>query len=106
MTPFEEEVKKALDRCEPPEGFTERLAARIAALPAARKRGVNTSWSWAAAAAAMMLLVGGAAVEKRYEQARKGEMAKQQVLLAMRITNAKLQQAQERIRQVEREGMQ
>jgi hypothetical protein len=98
MEPFEEELKRALTRCEPPDGFTERLAARIAALPPGKKQ--PSFWHWTTAAAAAALLFTGAAVEHQREM--RGETAKAKLLVAMRITSSKLQQAQKRIEEVER----
>jgi hypothetical protein len=105
MTPFEDELKKALARCEPPDGFTERLAARISALPRRRSSSLNSVvWRWAAIAAAVLVLLSGAVFQREHEREIKGEEAKQQLLVALRITSSKLQQAQQQIREVEREG--
>jgi len=98
MTPFEEDLKRALARCEPPDGFTERLAARIAALPP--RKSSPPYWRWAAVAAAAAMLFSGVAYQHQHQL--EGEAAKEKLLIAMRITSSKLQQAQQRIEQVER----
>jgi type VI protein secretion system component VasF len=97
MTPFDADLKKALARVEPPDGFTERLATRIAALPPRRRTPVY--WRWAAVAAAAAVLFSGVSYE--HERQMRGEAAKEKLLLAMRITSSKLQQAQQRIEEVE-----
>jgi len=86
---LEQELKNALSRKEPLEGFDERVAAaarrpRVVAMPARR---------WLAAAAAVIVLVGAG---EGYRWHR-GEVAKQQVMLAMRITGEKLSFVQARI---------
>jgi hypothetical protein len=96
MTPFEEDLKKALARVEPPDGFTERLAARIGALPARKRPPVY--WRWVAAAAAAVLVSG---VSYEHERQARGEAAREKLLLAMRITSSKLQQARQQIEEVE-----
>jgi len=86
---LEQELKNALSRKEPLEGFDERVAAaarrpRVVAMQARR---------WLAAAAAVIVLVGAG---EGYRWHR-GEVAKQQVMLAMRITGEKLSFVQARI---------
>lgn len=86
---LEQELKNALSRKEPSEGFDERVAAaarrpRVVAMPARR---------WLAAAAAVIVLAGAG---EGYRWHR-GEVAKQQVMLAMRITGEKLSFVQARI---------
>ncbi len=104
MTPFDEELKRALARVEPPEGFTERLAAKIGALPVQAKRSAMQSWwRWAAVAAALLVMVGGAAFEREHQREVEGQAAKEKLLVAMRITGAKLQHAHQQILEVEGE---
>jgi len=98
MTPFEEDLKRALAKCEPPDGFTERLAERIASLPPPKAAPIY--WRWAAIAAAVAILFGGVASEHQHNV--EGEAAKEKLLVAMRITSSKLQQAQQQIEEVER----
>ncbi len=89
MTDFEGELRDALARREPPRDLTGRIMARIE--PPRRMR----SWRpWLAATAAAALL---AARVSRYQEYRKGQEAKQQVMLALEITAQKLAAAQQKI---------
>jgi hypothetical protein len=102
MSSFEEELKRALARVEPPEGFTERLAARIASMPPSKaplsKRPVYLRWA-AIAATAVMIFSGLAYQHQRQVQ---GQQAKEKLFVALRITSSKLQQTQQQIKHVER----
>ena len=81
---LEEELKKALQREMPSPGF----ASRVAAMAGERRRSARRApWrSWMAAAAALLLASGGSLEYREY----RGRMAKQRVLLALRITADRL----------------
>ena len=109
MRDFEQELKRALRRGDPPDGFRERVLARVAAQqqqPISHR--VVSIWHrpmlrWAAVAA--IVLFGAAelsyrAHEQRLEEAS-GLVAKRQVMLALRITGSKLRVAQKRVKSVE-----
>ncbi len=118
MTCFEDELKNALRRQEPPDGFADRVLARAAEQGS---RHVKPSWSdswlriftqpfapenllrWAAVAAvAVVLVVGGVHyrnVQVQRERAQ-GEAAKARLLLALRIAGSKLQLAKARVDQI------
>jgi hypothetical protein len=81
---LDDELKRAFERREPPPDF----AARTIAL-ARRRRGLAFR-RWAVAAAAA-LVIAGAGYGYRWRQ---GEAAKNQVLLAFRITAGKVSQIQ------------
>ena len=111
MKDFEQELKRALRRCEPPEGFAERVLARVAAEQQQPIWGrVVSIWHrpmlrWAAVAAIVLLGAGELsyrAHEQRLEEAS-GRAAKQQVMLALRLTRSKLRVAQKRVKSVEGE---
>jgi hypothetical protein len=97
---FEDEIRAALRRQEPPAGFAERVLARTGAAgetPRATpiRRSVRPPWiRWAAAMAACAVLSAGAWGYRYYQ----GERAKAQVILALRITANKLNKAQQRVR--------
>jgi hypothetical protein len=86
---LDDELKLALRRKEPPEGFTDRVLAAIgepAAIPVPRR----SRWRAAVAAA---LLVAVAAGGEAYRIVR----AKQQMLTALHITSAKLRDARNHV---------
>ena len=78
---FEQELKNALARKEPAKGFTERVLRQASAAP--RKPALR---GWAAALAVAASLFAGMFGIVRYEEHRKGEQAKDQLMLALRIT--------------------
>lgn len=80
---LEEELKNALARKEPAPGFDARVQRRL----------VRTMPRWIAAAAAIVVIAGSGALYRRHQ----GEQAKEQVMLAMRIAGAKLNDAQARM---------
>jgi hypothetical protein len=86
MSNFEEQLRRALGRQEPPAGFAGRVMARIP------DGGQVAPWwrftwaGWASAAALVMIVVGGL----RYHEYRKAEQAKEQFMLALEITAQKL----------------
>lgn len=85
---LEDELKNALSRKEPGEGFDERVLA------AARRRNVVAMpRRWMAAAAAVIVLAGAGEAYRWH----RGQEAKEQVMLAMRITGNKLNLVQARI---------
>lgn len=92
MDRLEESLKRALARKEPPEGFAQRVAARAASPPA-------RAWlppRWIAAAAMVVMAVGGGLAYRRHQ----GEMAKEQVMTAMKITAVKLNRIQAHVQEV------
>ncbi len=81
---LEEELKRALAREEPPAGFEARV----------RRRMVRAFPRWVAAAAAVMALLGGTEAYRWHC----GQLAKRQVMLAMRIAGSKLNRVQSHFR--------
>lgn len=107
MTPFEEELKRALERREPRADFTSRVLERVEREDRRKaKRGVLASF-WAprpwqlAAAATVLLAAGGSVVYQQHERAVRGEAAKQKLLMAVRIAGAKLQNVHRQVLEVE-----
>ncbi|HEY4641169.1 MAG TPA: hypothetical protein VII75_07470 [Thermoanaerobaculia bacterium] len=89
---LDEELKLALRRKEPPPRFRDRVLA-------ATKQRPRKIWRPLAAAALLTLVIGGTTA--RYvEQRREGERAKEQVLLALRITSQKLHDTREHIHEL------
>lgn len=94
MNDFERNLQDALSRREPPDGFANRVMARV---PPARGRKVlpfpSHSLRWMSAAAALLITIGGAG-SYEYLHARKqrqqAEQARRELIYALEITNAKL----------------
>lgn len=84
MDELEDQLRRAFEREEPPVGFAERVVART------RSKGTPR---WLAAAAALFVLL-GAGYAYRWHQ---GQTARREVLLALRITSAKLTHIQARV---------
>jgi hypothetical protein len=108
MNRLEEELKKALERVEPPAGFRERVLAR-AATEKSQKRARARFWfkwlgasglRWATACALCVVLATSGILYHR-EQQRKGQEAKEQLMMALRITSSKLQIATESVRDID-----
>jgi hypothetical protein len=109
MKRLEVELGKALERVEPPAGFAERVMARAAAAERTRTR---TRWTWLgflhapalrwAATGVLCLALGSGGIFIRREQQRRaqGEKAKQQLMLALRITASELHIAQAEVRDI------
>ena len=98
MTPFEEQMRKALAREEPSEGFADRvLAAASAPRPATPRRFPR----WIAAIAAGLVLASGGALEYRRYQ---GERAKERVLLAVRMAGKEFNKVQRKVIDLRSEG--
>lgn len=120
---LEKALREALQREEPSPDFTARVMARLAEQPQTERvvqRSEGVSWwqrltgffqvsqlRWAAAGAMVCLLaLAGTGVYRYREYQRQvaleraeGERAKEQVLLALRITSAKLNVAQQKVKE-------
>ena len=95
---FERELREQLQARSAPEGFADRVLARIP------KRRVDRGWipfrvpvwQWAVAALLVVgMVVGG--LEREREQHIEGERAREQVLLALRITGSTLRDVQQKV---------
>ena len=89
MDRLEESLKQALARKEPPPGFARRVTARATA------PSYLTRWL-TAAAAIVVVAVGSGAAYRRHQ----GEVAKEQVMTAMKITAVKLHRIQAHVQEV------
>jgi hypothetical protein len=100
MKRLEDELKKALRRDEPSDGFAERILAAAAD----RKQ---SDWSrlfawpglrWALGGAmCLMLAVIGIEYKRAQDEQARGRVAKAQLMLALRVTADKLQFAQQKV---------
>lgn len=93
---IESDLKRALRRESPPEGFSSRVMSRLAAEPRAGRR---VPW-WRAAAAGLVLTAIAGGWVAHEERQREGERARDEVLLALRIAGSKVRTAQEHVREI------
>ena len=98
MNGFDDQLREALRRRQPPEDFSEKVLARIRQQPAPRPRSSFRAWM-AAAAAAVMLMTVGLPAYREHTRRIEGERAKEQVMLTLRMTGATLRTVQERVQQ-------
>ena len=112
MDRFEEELKNALLRHEPPDGFADRVLARTAK-QARGPHGRRNWWGvftlpvlrWAAVAAvSAALIIGGLHYHNVQRERAEGEAAKDQLMLALRIAGSKLQLARSKVQQINDNG--
>ena len=106
MTPFEDQLKEALARREPPEGFTNRVLERTIQRRPERDASslwrFRRAWAWrlAPALAALLLATVGTIYHERQQVAR-GEAAKEKLLTAVRIAGSKLQETRQHVIEIE-----
>ncbi len=84
---LEDELRRALARQEPPDGFAERVMARSSRRPPGAQR-------WLAAAAMVVVAVGAGAAWRQHQ----GYEAKREVMLALRLASAPVHHIQSEIR--------
>lgn len=103
---LEQELKKALRRTDPPAGFAERVLARAAKeetkrVPERRRfHWFGMSGLRLAVTCALCLIVAASGLMYQHERHEQGEQAKEQLMLALRITSSKLELANQGIRQI------
>lgn len=108
MKPLDNELRNLLRRKDPPEGFAERVMARLDAPPP--RHSLGQGWSaifrppvlrWAAVAAACVIAVLGIVRYEHEQRARaQAEQASQEAIVALRITNEEIDAALERAQHV------
>ena len=104
----EHELERLLRRERPPAGFAARVMEQVKADDARRGRSASTThtaWWRAVAAAVLLTLVGGSWMAHHEIERRRGEQAKAQVLLALRITSSKMHHAREHVRDLESQSI-
>jgi hypothetical protein len=109
MNGMDDALKIALRHQEAPDGFAERVLARVATQTSARQPAPRVSWlslftqpivRWAAlAAVATAMALGVHLYNVRREQAQ-GEAAKQRLMLALRVAGSKLQLAKSKVNEM------
>jgi hypothetical protein len=115
MSRWEDALREALRREDAPDGFAERVLAKAKAEAAeGSKTGHEMRWPasllaafripqlrWATALAAVALAVGTVEYRGEMEKRAEGERARDQVMLALRITGGKLRETQAMIRKID-----
>ncbi len=100
---FEQELRARLHTRPAPDGFADRVLARVDALPQHEPvpwpvRAIRNPLVRGAIAATLLLSVGvGGYLEHQRERQLAGEHARQQVLLALRITSSTLQDVRNKV---------
>ena len=108
MNDIDRYLKEALRRCEPSAGFADRVLAQLAeerpqTIPVRASVFHLPVFRWAVAAVVLISIGIGLAYrahERRVEEA-KALAARQQVMIALRITGSKLRLARQKVRAVE-----
>jgi hypothetical protein len=101
MDPFDEQLKNALRREKPRAGFAGRVRERIAVQ---EKRAGRAAWwslprlRWALATLLCVAMVAGISYRHDQGERARGEAAKQQVYVALRLAGAKVQLAESKVR--------
>ncbi len=103
MSRLEDELRAALRREQPPAGFTARVLAR-ATQPRRRfwdfLRGPAFRWA-VAGGLALLMVVAGLEYRREQQERARGEAAKAQLMLALRLTGSKLKLAQQKVQQIQ-----
>jgi hypothetical protein len=94
MKSFENELRSALARRNPPEGFSDRVMSE-----AGRRRSYPSYLPWLAAAAVLILMLAGVIGRER-RQRMEAEAAGEQLVRAIEIVDAKLAGARHRVMQM------
>jgi len=110
MSRLEDDLRQALERQEPPAGFTDRVLARVKA-----EEAQPTLWQrlndlfrmpalrMATAAVLCIVLAIGVTFEQQRRTREQGEAAKEKLLLALKITSSKLHTARSAVQAISEE---
>ena len=96
---LEQELRSALSHEKPPAGFADRVLASLDAAPVRTPVPHTRVWRGLAAAAVLAAVIGGWGLRTIAER-RAGERARDEVLLALRITSDKLQDARKHVNEI------
>jgi hypothetical protein len=99
MNQFERELREQLQARSAPGGFADRVMARVPQRRATRETFLGFGvpvWRWAVAAVLVTGMVLGG-LEHDRQQRMAGERAREQVLLALRITGSTLRDVQQKV---------
>lgn len=98
VDPFEQQLREAFRRVEPPPGLEQRILRRVQPRP---PRGLPP---WFAVAASVVLVVGGSLGVMRWQEhehrKREAERVRQQLALTLEITSRTLARADQRLKSI------
>jgi Flp pilus assembly protein TadB len=97
MNDFEDQLREALQRREPPAGFAERVIARV---PQRRATVWTMHWRSMAAIAALLVVTFSAGLfewHRQVERAERAEAANRQLMYALRLMARKIERVQNRL---------
>ena len=97
---LEHELKNALKHQRPRPGFSDRVAAAARADHHWQEKRGGYSMRRAFAAAALLTIILGSWTAREVAQRREGERARNEVLLALRLTGEKLRDVREHVHEV------
>jgi hypothetical protein len=100
MDELERELKAALQRSDPSPFFEGKVLAAARRAEAGRRSAWRTRWT-AVLATAAMLVAGVVWQHERDVERARGERAKAQLMLALKITSAKLNEIQQKVDHVQ-----
>ncbi|MGI8959463.1 MAG: hypothetical protein ACR2IV_06850 [Bryobacteraceae bacterium] len=103
MTPFEEHLKEALARKEPPQDFASRVLEKTKERQP-RSHAVGRAWwfrrAWAwrlVPVMAALILVCAGVMYREHERTMRGELAKEKLLIAMRVAGSTLHDVRQHV---------
>jgi hypothetical protein len=94
MDDFEQELRQAFERRPAPPSLKRKIMARRSP---SRPQSHAVWWQRLAASVVLAAMVGGGVLWRQAEGRRKGELAREQVLTALRITNHALNEMNARL---------
>jgi hypothetical protein len=97
MNQFERDLRESLSRRDPPGDFAAKVLART------RETEVRSifSWRWLAVAALVLVMIGGTLFIQEQQRQVENERAKQQLLVALRITGTKVKEVQDHLNAIQ-----
>jgi hypothetical protein len=97
---LEKDLKNALGRQEPPDGFAQRVLACVEQRkPSPSPFRLVPAWAqWAVAASLLVVTVGGSSWYRERRERQQAEEARQQLIVAMRVTAEKIGYVQQKVR--------
>jgi hypothetical protein len=100
---FERELKQAFERRPAPPSLKRKLMERRRNRRTERLRDLTVIWQRLAACLALAAVLGGGLAWRDREEQRKGEVAREQVLTALRITSHALDEVKSQLAEHDRD---